>query len=141
MDLDLWKLQMVRAEGNKGRIYQDSEGNWSGGIGRNLSQNGLYPSEVALMFDNDTTLVLSDLRTAFPWWLSIDDVRQRAFAEMRFNLGPLRFRMFVKMLAAAAIADWATASAEIEHSEAATQLPSRYARIAAMIRTGTDPQS
>lgn len=149
MDLNKWRTQIVAAEGDRAQPYDDATGHTvtpgttvrghvSIGVGRNLL-NGLSPDERDLLFRNDTRDVVNDLAKSFSWWIALDDVRQRAFAELRFNLGPEGFRGFHQTLKYAEAQAWGATADQVLQSEAARELPARYARIAAMIRTGLDP--
>ena len=148
MDRNKWQAQMAGAEGDRPLPYDDAtgqtvtpgttvKGNVSIGIGRNLL-DGLSPAERAFLFSNDTDTVEDDLTANFGWWSGLDDVRQRAFAEMRFNLGHDGFRAFHQTIADAVAKDWDATADQVMTSAAARELPARYARIAAWIRTGVE---
>lgn len=49
----LLKQELSFDEGRKNRIYTDTVGKVSGGIGRNLTDKGFRESEVDLMYQND----------------------------------------------------------------------------------------
>ena len=124
-------------EGERRFPYVDTVGKTSIGIGRNLTDVGLYPDEIAYLFTADLKRCLTDLAT-FPWFSQMNDVRQRAVCDLRFQLGPDKFRGFHDTLAALARGDYNAASDHLMHSKYAQQVPVRAQMIAGMIATGQD---
>jgi len=106
------------------------------GVGRNLTDVGVRPDEIALMLKNDIDEVLADLYTSFPWYTLISDNRQIALADMRFNLGPVRFRGFHKMLAHAEAGEWPECAAEMKNSPWYTEVGPRAIELEGMIIKG-----
>src|SRR3990167_270296 len=82
--------QLIRHEGLRLKLYSDSLGVPTIGVGRNLRDKGISHAEAMLLLENDLDEVLVDLQT-FPWWAALDPVRQRVLVDLRFNLGPTRF--------------------------------------------------
>lgn len=126
--------------------YLDTEGVPTWGIGRNVRDVPFSPDELALvnqtidlMFANDLRRARHDLVDNFPWFLTLDDVRQAGCIDLRFNLGPNRFRGFVKFLAAMHRGDYERAGAELVDSKWWTQVGRRGPRIVSMIREGRWP--
>jgi lysozyme len=137
MNLTLLRQELIRDEGDKPFPYVDFKGNITIGIGRNLTAKGLSAAETRFLFDNDITSLVVALNLSIPWWTSLSDARQRALANMAFNLGPAGLLTFRKMLAAIQARDWKTAHHECLDSKAARDLPARYARLAQMLLTNT----
>ena len=129
------KAELMRDEGRKYRIYTDTVGKVSGGIGRNLTDKGFRDSEIDLMYENDRAETEAWLDRNLPWWRALDPVRQRVMMNMAFNMQGklLGFRNF---LAAAQRRDWSTASAEMLDSLWARQVGDRAKRLASMMRSG-----
>lgn len=126
--------------------YLDTEGIATWGIGRNVRDVPFSPDELALvnqtidlMFANDLRRCRHDLVDNFPWFLTLDDVRQAACIDLRFNLGPNRFRGFVKFLAAMHRGDYERAGDELVDSRWFGQVGRRGPRIVSMIREGRWP--
>ena len=139
MNLNLLKKQLVADEGRKPRIYQDSVGKWSIGVGRDLSDVGLRDDEIDLMLSNDINNVIEQLQTS-PLWTAIqnDDVRERAIINMGFNLGVRGLLSFRHMVDAIVDQRWDDAAAAMLDSLWAKQVGSRADRLAHMIKTGQD---
>lgn len=129
------KAELSLDEGRKSRIYVDTVGKVSGGIGRNLTDKGFRDNEIDLMYQNDIAETEAWLDRNLPWWRSLDPVRQRVLMNMAFNMQGklLGFRNF---LAAAQRSDWSTASAEMLDSLWARQVGDRAKRLASMMRSG-----
>lgn len=123
-------------EGIRPRIYRDSVGKWTGGVGRNLSDRPFSNDEIALMLANDIATAERDLDRALPWWRAMSDARQQALCNMCFNLGIGRLLGFRKMLALLEAGDWAAAASEAIDSKWAGQVGERAIRIAQQYRKG-----
>ncbi|KVT81414.1 lysozyme [Burkholderia ubonensis] len=135
-DAAILKAELTRDEDRRKRIYTDTVGKVSGGIGRNLTDKGFRDNEIDLMYQNDIAETEAWLDRSLPWWQSLDPVRQRVMMNMAFNMQAklLGFRNF---LAAAQRRDWNTAAAEMLDSLWARQVGARATRLAAMMRSGT----
>ncbi|KVM05480.1 lysozyme [Burkholderia ubonensis] len=135
-DAAILKAELTRDEDRRKRIYTDTVGKVSGGIGRNLTDKGFRDNEIDLMYQNDIAETEAWLDRSLPWWRSLDPVRQRVMMNMAFNMQAklLGFRNF---LAAAQRRDWNTAAAEMLDSLWARQVGARATRLAAMMRSGT----
>lgn len=77
--------------------YVDPVGKTTIGYGRNLTDKRISSREAFAMLEADIDNAIHDLMT-FPWFPPLDVIRQRALVDMRFNLGPGRFRQFKRML-------------------------------------------
>jgi lysozyme len=126
--------------------YLDSLGIITWGIGRNVQDVPFSGDELALisplvdlMFENDLRRARHDLVDNFPWFLGLDEVRQAACIDLRFNLGPTRFRGFVKFLAAMHRGDYERAADELVDSRWYTQVGRRGPRIVFMVKNGEWP--
>lgn len=130
--------QLLEHEGLKLRVYQDSLGIPTIGVGRNLRDRGITKDEALSLLSNDIDECIYDLGS-FAWFVNLDPIRQRALVDLRFNLGPAKLRGFTKLLSALASSDWDTASHELIASHWATQVqPARRDRLLRMIRDGVD---
>lgn len=132
---DLLKQELTRDEGCRPRIYVDTVGKVSGGIGRNLTDKGFREDEIDLMYRNDVAETEAWLDRNLPWWRSLDPVRQRVMMNMAFNMQGklLGFRNF---LAAAQRGDWSRAADDMLDSLWARQVGDRAKRLASMMETG-----
>lgn len=127
--------------------YLDSEGIITWGVGRNVQQVPFALDELALvnqlvelMFENDLRSCRADLLRNFTWFVQLDPAREAAVMDLRFNLGPTKFRGFVKFMAAMGRSDWPRAAAELVDSKWFTQVGGRGPRIARMIEIGEWPE-
>jgi lysozyme len=130
----LWD-QLALHEGRRAKPYQDTVGKWTIGCGRNLTDKGLSESEIDYLLMNDIRECTDDLKT-FLWWDDLDEVRRNVLIDMRFNLGPSRFRGFKATLAAVAMGDYVTASDQMRKSKWYRQVKGRGERLARMMSTG-----
>lgn len=134
-DQAVLKAELTRDEKRSPHIYTDSVGKVSGGIGRNLTDNGFHDNEIDLMYENDRQIAEAFLDRNLPWWRSLDPVRQRVLMNMAFNMNS-RLLGFTKALAAMKAANWSDASAEMLDSAWARQVGARAVRLANMMFTG-----
>lgn len=129
------KAELTRDEGRKPRIYTDTVGKVSGGIGRNLTDKGFRDNEIDLMYQNDVAETEAWLDRNLPWWRQLDAVRQRVVMNMAFNMQG-KLLTFVNTLAAMQRGDYAAAADGMLASKWATQVGARATRLADMMRSG-----
>ena len=108
--------QLTVEEGKRYKLYADSKGVPSIGIGRNLRDVGVSDDEIALMFFNDIYRVGDELSKNLPWVSDLDEVRLRVFYDLCFNMGIGGLLQFHHMLSAAKAGDFNTAADELNHS-------------------------
>lgn len=123
-------------EGRSAKIYTDTVGRVTGGVGRNLTDRGFNENEIDLMLSNDIDLAEHELDKSMPWWRRLDDVRQEVLANMMFNMGATRLSGFKKFLAHAEAGEFGPASVEMLNSKWAAQVGKRAQRLARQMRTG-----
>ena len=128
------------AEGVRNFPYEDTVGKLTIGVGRNLDDRGLSDDEVNYLLANDIDLALAGANT-FPWFQSLDEVRQMVVADMIFNLGLTRFRGFIKTIAAIAAGDYEAAADEMEDSRWYRQTGRRAIKNVRLMRYGFDTDS
>lgn len=132
--------ELVADEGLELKVYRDSKGIETIGVGRNIRDKGLSSREAFDLLDHDVDDAVSDLAGSFPWFVTLDAVRQRAVVNLRFNLGPSRFRTFKQFITAMAQGDYASAEQELVNSRWYHQVQkSRRERICRQIATGSEP--
>lgn len=128
--------QLSIDEGRKPRIYRDTVGKWTGGVGRNLSDRPFFENEIDLMLNNDITLVEVQLDDKLPWWRTMTDARQNVLLNMCFNLGIDRLLGFKNTLAYMKAGNYNKAADGMLSSLWAKQVGDRAKRLAATMRTG-----
>lgn len=125
---------LIHHEGIKGKMYYDSEGVATIGVGRNLEDVGVSYDEAMLMLDNDIKRVLYACWHEFPWFADLTEPRQNVVASMVFNLGLAGFKKFKKMIAAIEKEDWTEAACQMIDSRWAAQVKKRAVDLAVMMK-------
>ena len=131
MNVELLKQHLLRDEGVIPHVYFDHLGYATIGVGHLVDERlggGLDQDVIEHQLANDIERVEIDLQT-FPWWADLHPVRQVAIANMRFQLGPTRFRGFKKMINALADKNYRRAAEEAKDSRWYQQTPERAERV------------
>lgn len=136
LDLDKLKDDLIRDEALKLRAYKCTAGKTTVGVGRNLDDVGITRDEALYLLGNDIRRVTADLDRELPWWRGLSERRQRALANMCFNMGISRLQGFRKMLAALQAGDFTRAADEATNSAWFRQVGERGPRVVAAIRNG-----
>jgi lysozyme len=136
--LDKLKDQIRLHEGVEKKVYLDTEGIETIGVGRNLRDRGLSEDEIDLLLDNDIAICEEELINNFEWYAELDEVRKRVLIDMAFNLGMPKLKQFAKMLGAIENKDWANVASEMLDSRWAEQVGNRASRLSEMMETGED---
>ena len=161
-DLDRARLtaMLIKHEGKKAKVYTDTQGHPTIGVGFNLDRRDARAKIEALGLDYDKvkagtqtlsepnimSLLSDDMDTAiagcqavFPRFTDLSDVRQRVLADMMFNLGKAKFAGFTKLIAAVNAANFAQAAAEMKDSAWYRQVGTRGKTLVMMMQTDMDP--
>lgn len=139
MDNDVFARQIMEHEGVRLKMYKDSLGVETIGVGRNIRDKGITNAEAQYLLGNDIREVEQELDREVPWWRSLDEVRQRVLADMCFNLGVTKLKTFTWTLVAMRNGDYVGASAGMLASLWAHQVGKRRSgRLAKMMKTGLD---
>lgn len=114
--------QLRKHEGERLHAYLCPAGKLTIGIGRNIDPSGgkgITKDESALLLMNDIAECTTDLQNLFGSniWNWMSENRKIALIDMRFCLGPNRFRGFRRMIAAIHKGDWADAGREAMDSK------------------------
>lgn len=128
MDIEIIKRQIAGFEGTRHQVYDDATGeplkpgmtligNPTIGCGRNLADPGLDKQEIRYLLENDIRKAVFDLLTIFPGWADLPETIQHILIDMRFNMGPGRFRSFENMIGAVKLRDWEGMKREMLDSE------------------------
>ena len=132
------KAQLILHEGLRLFPYTDSVGKLTIGVGRNITDVGLGKAEAMQMLENDLEECVADLEK-FSWYNHLDEIRQRAMIDLRFNLGLKGLKSFKRFLAAMEDQDYVKAGAELKQSKWFKQVAFRGPRIVKMIERGVEP--
>lgn len=161
------KDQLILHEGLRLRVYTCTANKKTIGVGRNLEDVGLYPEEqdrilgrkilnkdqviyileergitkdeALYMLDNDIARCTKDLEQ-FPWFESLNPVRQKVIIDMRLNLGFAGLKDFKRMILALEGGDYDKAGDEMKDSKWYYQVGIRGRRLVKMMKTGIDYQ-
>ena len=139
MNREKWRASIRRHEGLRLKPYTDTTQHLSIGYGRNLTDNGISEEEADLLLEHDLDATEQAIRLAWLPFNGLDEVRQRAVAEMGFNLGIPGLMKFHGMLGALEAGDYGLAAAHALNSLWAAQVGLRARRLARMLLTGEDP--
>lgn len=134
------RKQLQLHEGYRDRIYRDTVGKMTVGIGRNVTDVPFGTDEIGLMFTNDLRRAQSGLDKIAPWWRDLDQVRQRVLLDMCFNMGARALAGFVNTLRAIQERRFDDAAAGMEASKWYGQVGARAKRLVEMMRTGELPE-
>lgn len=136
MNTDMLLQDLKRDEGMLLKPYRDTVGKLTIGIGRNLDDVGISENEALSLAKSDIFKVTGGLDVALPWWRTMSEPRQRALANMAFNLGVTGLLGFRKALQALQDGNFNQAASEFLDSKWAVQVGDRSKRVAEMIREG-----
>jgi lysozyme len=133
---DIAKAQLRLDEGVRTKVYKDSLGIESIGVGRNLRDKGLSMLEVDYLLENDLTDAERDARSLVAAFDKLSEERKAVLVNMAFNLGRSRLASFKRFLEAVNAGAWEQASAEMLDSIWASQVGARAQRLAKKMREG-----
>jgi len=135
MASDFAKKIIKRHEGIRLKLYNDSLGIPTIGVGRNLKHKGISIEEAQFMFEND--IIDAEITLGNIFGLGIfneSENRVSALLDMAFNLGENGLRKFTKMVEAIKIRDWNKAAEEAEDSIWFKQVGNRAVEIVTLLK-------
>jgi GH24 family phage-related lysozyme (muramidase) len=130
------KAQLTIDEDKRNRLYVDTVGKVSIGVGRNLTDKGISDNACDFLLEEDIDETEAAADRLFPWWRGMSDARQEAFLNWLFNVGPGTAQTFVNTLRALKEQRWEDAALGYENSKWFKQVGARAERIVAKIRKG-----
>lgn len=130
------RKQLEVDEGKRKRIYIDTLGLVTGGIGRNLTNRAFSDDEIELMYTNDVKEAETQLDRRLPWWRQMNDARQNVLMNMCFNMGIDRLLGFTKTLELMKAGRYDASASEMLNSKWAVQVGDRAGRLADVMRKG-----
>jgi len=133
--MNLYKL-LEKHEGKRNKMYKDSLGIETIGIGHNLRDRPISDASVKQILRDDVNDVIHDVKRAFYWYNSLSDVRQAVVLSMVFNMGLSRFKKFKNTINHIAGGTYSAAAMEMKDSLWARQVGNRADELAEMMRTG-----
>jgi len=135
MDLDKLKAQLNGEEGHASKLYKDTEGHLTGGVGHNFD-NPLDEETIDFLLGHDINGAMRELDLHLPWWREETDNRQLVLADMAFNLGINKLLEFKNMLIAIQSKDYEKAAEEMLDSEWAKEVHGRAEHLAEQMKEG-----
>lgn len=123
-------------EGRRNRMYRDTKGIETIGIGHNLRDRAISNRAIDVIFEDDLADHTAELFAVLPWAKDQDEVRQAALIDLAFNLGLPKLLLFKNTLAAWRIGAYENAALGLRHSEWFLQVGRRATRIVKMVETG-----
>jgi lysozyme len=127
---------LKKHEGLRLRSYQDTEGVWTIGYGRNLQSLVIDDETAGMWLAEDAAKAIKEAK-GIPEFAFLDtDARQNAFTEMVYNLGAPRLKKFEKMMDAIRKQDWSRVGTEALDSLWAKQVGERARYIATLFISG-----
>ena len=136
MNIGTLKLELMRDEGVRLKPYEDTVGKLTIGIGRNLDDVGITTEEAEYLLLSDIKRTAEALNNALPWWVSLDETRQRVMLNMAFNMGIRSLLGFKNTLAAIQAGRYDEAATGMLSSRWATQVGDRAVRLSEMMKNG-----
>jgi len=141
-DDDKLEKLLAEDEGKRLKMYQDTKGIWTVGIGHNLEEKGISDAVCSLMFQEDIDDARKDAEK-FSWYSRLNSARRAVILNMIFNMGLTRFSGFKKTIEYIDQGLYLSASKEMKDSKWYREdvANSRSDRLAEMMRTGTWPEN
>ena len=126
---------LIRHEGVRLKIYKDSVGIPSIGVGRNLQDRGITRDEAMYLLDNDIKDFSTQLYIKLPWLLNHPIEVQNVLLDMGFNLGIDGLLEFKNTLRFIQIKDYKKAAENMLMSKWAAQVGDRSLELANILKT------
>lgn len=138
------RQQLIRDEGYKPAVYQDSMGYWTVGVGHLVDERrgGRLPDSIIdALLEYDIREATGALLRDQPWVAQLDPVRQGVLINMAFNLGLEPFdgdgiKDWPNFLSQVRNGDYEAAASNMLSTKWAQQVGLRATRLAKQLRTG-----
>ena len=126
---------LMRHEGYRTHLYEDTAGILTIGVGYNIEEKGLPDYIIKLLLNDSIEEAKSELGRVFEPWKGLSRVRQDVLVNMMFNLGAPRFLKFKKFIKAIKNNDFDTAADEMLASRWAKQVGNRAIELSERMRS------
>ena len=130
------RVNLIGHEDKKPKLYLDSVGKWTIGVGHNLTDNGLSDAAIEFILAEDMQIAEDSAKRLYPHFVDLDETRQAALVELAFNLGETKLRGFEHTNAAINSGDWEAAALHLEASHWYGQVGRRGKDVVKMVRGG-----
>ena len=125
-----------RHEGVEHKVYEDTMGIKTIGVGRNLESVGLSDEEIDYLLVNDIDRTKKLIDQYLPWWTNLNEVRQEALINFVFNVGIGTAQKFKNAMKHLEEGNYEESADEFLNSNWAKQVKGRAIEVTDMIRTG-----
>jgi GH24 family phage-related lysozyme (muramidase) len=160
IDLQKLEVQLTKHEGKRNKVYKDSVGIPTIGIGFNLKRpdakvkieavgadyakvlagtEELTDDQISKLFKGDISTSVAAGRNIVSNFDELSDVRKRVIVDMIFNLGEAGLKKFKNMRSAVEANNFGIAGDEMKSSKWYKQVKSRGVTLVAMMKTDKDP--
>jgi lysozyme len=136
--MNLLAAQLTEDEGRRLRLYTDTRGQVTVGVGHNLSDNGISNAICNALLAEDMALAAAAVAERWPWSGALPDAQWCVLINLAFNVGAQSLAGFVHFLAAMQDSDWQWAARELEASRWFGEVGERGPRMIARL-TGVAP--
>ena len=133
---DILKAQLVIDEGCKNKMYPDSKGIPTIGIGHNLRDKPISDRAVQVIFEGDVADAEKDARRLYPCFDQLSDVRKAVVLNMMFNMGYPTLALFVHTNAMINAGRYDEAADGMKQSDWYNQVGDRAKRLVDLMRSG-----
>lgn len=130
------RASIKRHEGLKRFPYRDTQGKWTIGYGRNLTDVGISETEADIMLNDDIVNATAELYRFLPWAQDLDDIRKAVLIECVFNMGIEGLLTFREMLSSLKNNNYVLAAKQMLESKWASQVGTRANDLSYSIETG-----
>jgi len=134
MDL---RQSLIQHEGWKNKVYTDTVGKQTIGVGFNLTDVGLYDNEISFILDNRIALATKDAET-LTCYKGSPPIIQDVLVELVFNLGIVKLRQFNTFLNYIDAGLFLEAAADLEGTLWYRQVGNRGKDLCGVIRSAED---
>jgi len=127
--------RLTRTEGRKNKLYVDTVGKITGGVGHDFTDKGLPNEVIDLLLKLDILEAYNDAATirVFP---NLDPIRQTVLIDMVFNMGLDSVKAFVNTLHYIELGRFDEAANQMLQSKWAQEVGNRAIELAEIMRTG-----
>lgn len=134
--LDILGPQITLDEGKRSKMYLDSRGIPTIGIGHNLRDRVISERAIQVIFEDDVAIAEIDARALVKTFDELSDVRKAAVVNLAFNMGYAVLSQFKRTLALIDAGDFSSAADALLESRYAAQVGARALRVADALRRG-----
>jgi lysozyme len=133
---DIVFAQLAVDEGKRNRMYLDSRGIPTIGIGHNLRDKPISDAAVRAIFEDDLADAEADAKRIFACFDKLSDARKAVVVNMAFNMGYATLSQFKHTIAMVDAGRYDEAAEAMLQSRWATQVGARAERLADAMRKG-----